>query len=107
MYRVVAQLVAHYVRDVGVAGSNPVYPTLQSIACCGAFFVSERFVFIKKSRQLPYPIYGLITDGFSMLGFAIFKAECCRACGRVCRCWSLSPAVRGSARCGLLFLPAG
>ena len=25
-FRVVAQLVAHYVRDVGVAGSNPVYP---------------------------------------------------------------------------------
>ena len=36
--RDVAQLVAHYVRDVGVAGSNPVIPTTQkasenNIAC--------------------------------------------------------------------------
>nr|DAM38960.1 MAG TPA: hypothetical protein [Caudoviricetes sp.] len=29
--RDVAQLVAHYVRDVGVAGSNPVIPTEKSV----------------------------------------------------------------------------
>lgn len=40
--RNVAQLVAHYVRDVGVAGSSPVIPT----ASGGKVFLSAAFPFI-------------------------------------------------------------
>ena len=32
-YRDVAQLVAHYVRDVGVASSNLVIPTVKGLRC--------------------------------------------------------------------------
>ena len=43
-YRKVAQLVAHYVRDVGVGRSNRLFPTLggNRIKSVAAFFVSKK-----------------------------------------------------------------
>jgi hypothetical protein len=45
--RDVAQLVAHYVRDVGVAGSSPVIPTARKPRFSRGFFL-EQIVFSAK-----------------------------------------------------------
>ena len=48
LHRDVAQLVAHYVRDVGVASSSPVIPTNKKEECFSehsSFFVGIAFYF--------------------------------------------------------------
>ena len=49
--RDVAQLVAHYVRDVGVAGSNPVIPTEESVRIYPlVFYALSRTEYSAKTR---------------------------------------------------------
>ncbi len=53
-YRVVAQLVAHYVRDVGVAGSNPVYPTFKTLLfqAVSFFYAASLFRNVRYTKHI-------------------------------------------------------